>query len=140
MLNLFKCVAHLSAEAVIDSGGSLIRAVVNDVRLTSIENGADPDEGITLVNLLATDKAPTGVETIEITLISPPVHTKIKDFLPGADLNTLIRDKESWLGIRVMLPCHCRVCKGTGVEFPGNPRTEKCEACDGTGHKKVIVQ
>lgn len=33
-----------------------------------------------------------------------------------------------------MIPCP--VCKGTGAEFPGNPRTEKCEECNGTG--KVI--
>lgn len=27
----------------------------------------------------------------------------------------------------------CRACRGTGAEFPGSPRTEKCERCDGTG-------
>ena len=28
----------------------------------------------------------------------------------------------------------CGACKGSGAEFPGHPRTEKCERCDGTGH------
>jgi hypothetical protein len=28
----------------------------------------------------------------------------------------------------------CPACKGTGAEFPGHPRTEKCEECDGVGY------
>ena len=33
----------------------------------------------------------------------------------------------------------CHACKGTGAEFPGNPRTEKCEECDGKGSTKLFV-
>jgi DnaJ-class molecular chaperone len=31
----------------------------------------------------------------------------------------------------------CHACRGTGAEFPGHPRTEKCEECDGTGRVKA---
>ena len=34
----------------------------------------------------------------------------------------------------------CPDCSGTGAEFPGNPRTEKCEACDGTGSKHSLTR
>ena len=28
----------------------------------------------------------------------------------------------------------CPECCGSGAEFPGHPRTEKCERCNGSGH------
>lgn len=31
----------------------------------------------------------------------------------------------------------CRACGGTGLEFPGNPRSEKCEECDGDGKRRA---
>jgi hypothetical protein len=33
----------------------------------------------------------------------------------------------------------CSACGGTGAEFPGRPRTEKCEECNGSGRTKGEV-
>jgi hypothetical protein len=39
--------------------------------------------------------------------------------------------------LSALKPGQCRLCLGTGLEFPGSPRSEKCEHCDGTGIKPV---
>lgn len=44
-----------------------------------------------------------------------------------------LRKAESRYAQEIQTPMKCTTCKGTGAEFPGNPRTEKCEECNGTG-------